>query len=105
MTYGLSTGVTMTYQCLLSMGCDKDEYVACPCPFFQEVEDKVNSKSCRWQDDEGLCCYKADKHDLMKSLSLLCSKAFEMRRRDCLPLDKMTDVCYLLNTARAILDS
>lgn len=95
----------MTYRCILQMGGGKDEYAACPCPFFQEDDNKENGLSCRWKDSNGLCCYKADKHDLMKALSLLSSKVFEKRRRDSLPPDKITDVCYLLNTARVLLDS
>lgn len=75
------------------------------CPFKQMQVSADEHFSCRWRDEEGCCRYKADRKDLMKSLSLLSSKIFELSRLNNIPPDKSVEVCFLLNTANSVLSS
>ena len=73
------------------------------CPFGQR--DVISSgNSCPWKDS-GRCGYKAVRQDLMKSLSLLCTKVFEMSKTNNIPTDIMTEACLLMNSTRELLEN
>lgn len=75
----------------------------CACPFGQ-VNAGASDKPCPWRNADR-CGYTANRHDLMKSLSLLSAKVFEMSRKNNLPPDKTTETCMLLDSARRLLDN
>ena len=75
----------------------------CVCPFGQC--DVISSeKTCPWKDNER-CGYEADRHDLMKSLSLLCTKVFEMSKTNRIPTNKTTEACMMLNSTLELLEN
>ena len=63
-----------------------------------------NSSVCTWRDDGDLCRYPADRRDLMKSLSLLSTRVFELSKRNAIPAETMTDTCLLLDSARTLIE-
>ena len=90
----------MASRCVLAP--DKDG-VALPvreCLFGSDYE----SPACPWRDAENLCRYQADRRDLMKALSLLSTRVFEMSRRNAIPTETVTDICLLLDSARSLLE-
>ena len=92
----------MALRCVLSLDGEGVALHAQGCPLG--VAGDSNGPACPWRDGEGLCRYQADRRDLMKSLSLLSTRVFELSRRDAIPAETMTDTCLLLDTARTLME-
>ena len=92
----------MALRCVLAVDTEVMAFHAHECPFG--VGGDSYSTVCPWKDDEDLCRYPADRRDLMKSLSLLCTRVFELSKRNAIPAETMTDTCLLLGSARTLIE-
>ena len=92
----------MATQCVLTMDMDRKNSPFNECPFDRKTKDK--GSCCPWRNEKNLCCFKADRSDLMKSLSLLSTRVFEMSKHNALPTETITDACLLLNNVRSLME-
>ena len=69
------------------------------CPFRNESVKSIHGESryCKWRTVDGKCKYMANRHDLMKSLSQLTSKVFEMAKENKITPEMATHACVLMS--------
>lgn len=91
----------MALRCVLGPDTEGMPFRVQECPFGMGCD---NSPVCPWRDDGDLCRYPADRRDLMKSLSLLSTRVFELSKRNAIPAETMTDTCLLLDSARTLIE-
>lgn len=92
----------MALRCVLAPDTEGMSPHALECPFGMGCEN--SSPGCPWRDDGDLCRYQADRRDLMKSLSLLSARVFELSKRNAIPAETMTGACLLLDSARTLME-
>lgn len=90
----------MASRCVLTPDKDGVSLHVRECPFGSDCE----GPACPWRDAGDLCRYQADRRDLMRALSLLSTRVFEMSRRNAIPTETVTDICLLLDSARSLLE-
>ena len=70
------------------------------CPFDDR---RVEISTCPWKDDNNRCRYKANRHDLMVSLSRLSTRIFKLSKQDSLPANTITEACLLLQKTQNLI--